>query len=83
MELVGIDRADDDNLRLESKPTQEAGVAHSGNKVGLSKETTSNPKSQHPPNLQGVQLIVLLSCLFLGNFTIGFVGILAVQNELH
>ena len=83
MELVDMHRADDDNFRLESKPTQEAGVAHSGKEVDPSKETTSSQKSQDPPSLQGVQLIVLLSCLFLGNFTIGFVGILVVQNELH
>lgn len=83
MESVDIHRADDGNFRLESKPTQEAGVAHSGKEVDPSKETTSSQKSQDPPSLQGVQLIVLLSCLFLGNFTIGFVGILVVQNELH
>jgi hypothetical protein len=71
MELVDIHRADDDNF----KPAQEVGVAHSGKDVAR--------ESQDPPSLQGVQLIVLLSCLFLGNFTIGFVSILVVQNELH
>ena len=83
MELVDIHRADDDNFRLESKPTQEAGVAHSGKEVDPSKETTPCQKSHDPPSLQGVQSIVLLSCLFLGNFTIGFVSILVVQNDLH
>lgn len=83
MELVEIHRADDDNLRLESKPTQQAGVAHAGKAVDPTKETTSSQKSQDPPSLQGVQLVVLLSCIFLGNFTIGFVGSLMVQNELH
>lgn len=83
MELVDIHRADDNNFQLESKPTQQAGVAHSGKEVDPTKETTSSQKSQDPLSLQGVQLIILLLCLFLGNFTIGFVGSLMVQNELH
>lgn len=66
MELMDIHTAD------ESKPAQEAGAAHLANDVEPSNETTSSSK---PQTLQGIQLVFLLSCLFLGNFTIGFVGI--------
>ncbi|RAL15313.1 uncharacterized protein BO97DRAFT_411455 [Aspergillus homomorphus CBS 101889] len=65
MVSVNIHRADDDNSRLEFKQTQEAGVAHSEQEVDPSKETTPTPVSQDSPSLRGVQLIVLLSCLFL------------------
>ncbi|OKL60564.1 hypothetical protein UA08_03943 [Talaromyces atroroseus] len=73
MELVDIHGAvDDDKSRRESKPVQEASVAHSGKELDSGKETASHQNSGEPPRLQGAKLILLLSCLFLGNFTIGF-----------
>ncbi|KAJ5289223.1 hypothetical protein N7478_002253 [Penicillium angulare] len=72
MELADLHRSDDEISRPESKPTQEADVAHSGKEVGPDKETASSSNSQTPPTLHGIQLIGLLLCLFLGNFTIGF-----------
>ncbi|KAJ5775632.1 efflux pump antibiotic resistance protein [Penicillium nucicola] len=72
MGSVDIYRAGDDNFGIEFQPKQEAGSTHGGKEVDTSKETTSSQNAQDPPRLQSVQLIVLLSCLFLGNFTIGF-----------
>jgi hypothetical protein len=71
MELADVHRSEDGISRPESKPTQEADVAHS-----------ASSNSQEPPTLHGVQLIGLLLCLFLGNFTIGFVGLLVVQKKI-
>ncbi|KAJ5094686.1 hypothetical protein N7456_010547 [Penicillium angulare] len=72
MELEDLHRSEDGISRPESKPTQEADVAHSGKEVDPDKEAASSSNSQEPPTLHGVQLIGLLLCLFLGNFTIGF-----------
>jgi hypothetical protein len=84
MELVDIHGAvDDDELRRESKPVQEASVAHSGKEFDSGNETASHRKSGEPPPLQGAKLILLLLCLFLGNFTIGFVRMLVVQDKMH
>lgn len=84
MELVDIHGAvDDDKLRRESNPVQEASVARSGKELGSGNETASLQNSGEPPPLQGAKLILLLSCLFLGNFTIGFVRMLSVQNKIH
>ncbi len=83
MELVDFHKADDENLRRECKPAHDAGVAHSGKNVDPSNETTTSQISQDTASLQGFHLVALLSCIFLGNFTIGFVGVPAVQNEQH
>jgi hypothetical protein len=83
MELVDIHGAVDDKLQRESKPVQEASVAHSGKELDSGNETASHQNSGEPPPLQGAKLILLLSCLFLGNLTIGFVRMLVVQNKIH
>lgn len=82
-ELEGITTSDSVNFQLQSMPMQETCPAQSENGIDPSKEKTANEKPQDPSSLQGAHLIFLLSCLFLGNFTIGFVGILIEQNELH
>ncbi|KAJ5232831.1 hypothetical protein N7468_005787 [Penicillium chermesinum] len=64
--------ADDSHVRLESKPTQENAVAHPAKDVEPRMERTATQRSNDPPGLHGIRLFFLLSCLFLGNFTIGF-----------